>query len=174
MTVLIVPALCGMNASPSWMKVLFRNGASDGSQKMQSTFGADALGSSISPRRHAHAGFEDPVEMALVEEPAGRRHIARSLALPQQPGCGPEAPVEEIGMGRQPGLLGEGANEMAAGQPRQFGEAREIRFLAHMRIEIIAHPQDARRSVADARQGIEIGPAGNQATQEVDEPGVLL
>ena len=43
-----------------------------------------------------------------------------------------------------------------------------------MGVEIIAHPQDALRAVADGRQGIEIGPAGDQAAEKVDQPGVLL
>ena len=55
-------------------------------------------GSPIGAGRHAHAGLEDPVEVALVEEAAGGGDIARRLALPQQPGRGAEAPVEEIGM----------------------------------------------------------------------------
>ena len=101
--------------------------------------------------------------MALVEEAAGGGDIAGRLALPQEPGRGAEAPVEEIGMRGQAGFLGEGADEVAARQAGEIRKIGKVRLLVEMGVEIIAHPQDALRAVADGRQGIEIGPAGDQA-----------
>src|SRR5919107_1287115 len=67
-----------------------------------------ALRAAIDAGSHPHAGLEDAVEVALVEEAAGGRHVAGRLPLPQEPGRGAEAPVEEIGVGREARLLLEG------------------------------------------------------------------
>ena len=95
--------------------------------------------------------------MALVEEAASHGHVAGRLALRQKTGGRTETPVEEIGMRRQAGLLGEGADEVAAGEPRHISEIGKVRLLAHVSVQMIPHPQDALRAVSQGREGIQIG-----------------
>src|SRR5918994_6677592 len=101
----------------------------------------------VCPGVDAHAGLEHPVQVTLVEESAGGRHIARSLALAEEAARGPEAPIDQGGVRRQPGFLAEGADEMAAGQARQVRQIREIGLLAQMGVQILPHPDDAARAV---------------------------
>ena len=61
--------------------------------------------------------------MALVAEAAAQGHRGRRLAAPERPARGAEAPVEEIGVRRKPGLAAEGADEVG---PRQAGDTDEI------------------------------------------------
>ena len=58
--------------------------------------------------------------MALVAEAATQCHEGRRLAAPERPARGAEAPVEQIGMRRKPGLTAKGADEVAGSSPKRF------------------------------------------------------
>ena len=70
------------------------------------------------------------------QKPQRNGHRGRRLAAPERPARGAEAPVEEIGVRRKPGLAAEGADEMGPRHAGDTGEIEKVDILGEARVEI--------------------------------------